>query len=104
MGGYYTELVERRGARPEVLAQEESRFAETLATGMALLDAETAKLESSVIPGETVFRLYDTYGFPVDLTADVARERGLAIDQQGFDAAMAAQRGRGRSASKFGPR
>ncbi len=101
MGGYYTELVAGEARAAQVLAQEESRFAETLATGMALLDAETAKLESSVIPGETVFRLYDTYGFPVDLTADVARERGLAIDQQGFDAAMAAQRGRGRSASKF---
>ena len=61
---------------------------------MALLDAETAKLTSSVIPGETVFRLYDTYGFPLDLTADVARERGLTIDQAGFDAAMEAQRGR----------
>ncbi len=59
---------------------------------MALLDAETAKLKSSVIPGETVFRLYDTYGFPADLTADVARERGLSIDQAGFDAAMEAQR------------
>jgi alanyl-tRNA synthetase len=102
MGGYYSELVEGEARAAEVLAQEESRFAETLATGMALLDAETAKLSSPVIPGETVFRLYDTYGFPVDLTADVARERGLAIDQQGFDAAMAAQRDRGRSASKFG--
>ena len=58
--------------------------------------------KSSVIPGETVFRLYDTYGFPLDLTADVARERGLTIDQEGFDAAMAAQRGRARAASKFG--
>ncbi len=69
---------------------------------MALLDAETAKLKSTVIPGETVFRLYDTYGFPLDLTADMARERGLTIDQAGFDAAMEAQRGRARAASKFG--
>jgi len=69
---------------------------------MALLDAEAAKLTSTVIPGETVFRLYDTYGFPLDLTADVARERGLTIDQAGFDAAMEAQRGRARAASKFG--
>ena len=76
MGDYYAELVQGEARAAEVLAQEESRFAETLATGMALLDAETAKLNSSVIPGETVFRLYDTYGFPVDLTADVARERG----------------------------
>ncbi len=102
MGDYYTELVRGEARAAEILAQEESRFAETLATGMALLDAETAKLTSPVIPGETVFRLYDTYGFPVDLTADVARERGYTIDQQGFDAAMAAQRNRGRSASKFG--
>ena len=102
MGDYYTELMQGQTPAAEILAQEESRFAETLATGMALLDAETAKLTSSVIPGETVFRLYDTYGFPVDLTADVARERGYTIDQQGFDAAMAAQRDRGRSASKFG--
>ncbi len=101
MGGYYTELKEGEGRAARVLEQEETRFAETLATGMALLDAETGKLEASVIPGETVFRLYDTYGFPIDLTADVARERGLTIDQQGFDAAMAAQRDRGRSASKF---
>ena len=102
MGGYYAELLEGESRAAQVLAQEESRFAETLATGMALLDAETAKLSSPVIPGETVFRLYDTYGFPVDLTADVARERGLTVDQEGFDAAMAAQRDRGRSASKFG--
>ncbi|MGA2342826.1 MAG: alanine--tRNA ligase [Steroidobacteraceae bacterium] len=102
MGGYYTELAAGAGRASQVLMQEETRFAETLATGMALLDAETAKLESKVIPGETVFRLYDTYGFPLDLTADVARERGLTIDQQGFDAAMAAQRGRARAASKFG--
>jgi len=102
MGSYYGELVSGEARAAQILAQEESRFAETLATGMALLDAETAKLKSSVIPGETVFRLYDTYGFPLDLTADVARERGLTIDQAGFDAAMAAQRGRGRAASKFG--
>jgi alanyl-tRNA synthetase len=102
MGDYYTELVQGEARAAQILAQEESRFAETLTTGMALLDGETAKLTSSVIPGETVFRLYDTYGFPVDLTADVARERGYTIDQQGFEAAMAAQRDRGRSASKFG--
>src|SRR5271156_1126928 len=102
MGAYYAELVSGEARAMQILAQEENRFAETLTTGMALLDAEAAKLKSSVIPGETVFRLYDTYGFPVDLTADVARERGYTIDQQGFDAAMAAQRDRGRSASKFG--
>ena len=102
MGGYYAELVSGEARATQILAQEESRFAETLTTGMALLDAETAKLTSTVIPGETVFRLYDTYGFPLDLTADVARERGLTIDQAGFDAAMDAQRGRARAASKFG--
>ncbi|HEV7610462.1 MAG TPA: alanine--tRNA ligase [Steroidobacteraceae bacterium] len=102
MGGYYIELVSGEARAAQILAQEEIRFAETLATGMALLDAEAAKLESTVIPGETVFRLYDTYGFPLDLTADVARERGLTIDQAGFDAAMEAQRDRARAASKFG--
>jgi alanyl-tRNA synthetase len=102
MGSYYAELVSGEARAAQVLAQEEARFAETLATGMALLDAETAKLKSPVIPGETVFRLYDTFGFPADLTADIARERGLAIDQAGFDAAMDAQRGRARAASKFG--
>ena len=102
MGAYYAELIGGEARATQVLAQEESRFAETLTTGMALLDAETAKLKSKVIPGETVFRLYDTYGFPLDLTADVARERGLSIDQAGFDAAMEAQRGRARAASKFG--
>jgi alanyl-tRNA synthetase len=102
MGAYYTELVSGEARATQILAQEENRFAETLTTGMALLDAEAAKLTSAVIPGETVFRLYDTYGFPLDLTADVARERGLTIDQAGFDAAMQAQRGRARAASKFG--
>jgi alanyl-tRNA synthetase len=102
MGSYYAELAKGEARATQVLAQEETRFAETLATGMALLDVETAKLKSSVIPGEVVFRLYDTYGFPADLTADIARERGLTIDQAGFDAAMEAQRGRARAASKFG--
>jgi alanyl-tRNA synthetase len=102
MGGYFTELAAGELRAMQVLAQEEGRFAETLTTGMALLDAETAKLKSKVIPGEIVFKLYDTYGFPLDLTADVARERGLTLDQAGFDAAMEAQRGRGRAASKFG--
>src|SRR5271165_3714832 len=102
MGSYYTELVSGEARAAKILAQEEDRFAETLTTGMALLEAETAKLKSKVIPGETVFRLYDTYGFPADLTADVARERGLTIDQAGFDAAMEAQRLRARAASKFG--
>src|ERR1022692_4821715 len=102
MGGYFTELVSGEVRAMQILALEEDRFAETLTRGMALLDAETAKLTSSVIPGETVFKLYDTFGFPLDLTADVARERGLTIDQAGFDKAMEAQRERARAASKFG--
>ena len=102
MGAAYPELVENAPRVVQMLAQEEDRFAETLTTGMALLDGETAKLASSVIPGDVVFKLYDTFGFPIDLTADVARERGLSIDQAGFDAAMEAQRGRARAASKFG--
>ena len=102
MGSYYTELVEGEARATQVLALEEERFAETLATGMALLDEATAKLSSPVIPGDIAFKLYDTFGFPLDLTADVARERGLTIDQAGFDAAMEAQRERARAASKFG--
>src|SRR5580693_10199417 len=102
MGAYYAELASGEARAAHVLAQEETRFAETLATGMALLDTETAKLKSSVIPGEIVFKLYDTYGFPADLTADIARERGLTIDQADFDVAMEAQRNRARAASKFG--
>jgi alanyl-tRNA synthetase len=102
MGAYYKELESGAQRAEQILEQEEIRFAETLTSGMALLDIETAKLESKVIPGATVFRLYDTYGFPADLTADVARERGLSIDQAGFDAAMEAQKERARAASKFG--
>ncbi len=86
----------------QVLEQEEERFAETLAQGMALLDGAIARLSGQQIPGETVFKLYDTYGFPVDLTADIARERGLTIDEAGFEAAMEEQRERARAASKFG--
>ena len=87
-----------------MLAQEEQRFAETLVQGMALLETAIANLApgQTRIGGETVFKLYDTYGFPVDLTADVARERDLTIDQAGFEAAMDAQRERARAASKFG--
>ena len=102
MGSYYAELGSGEARAAHVLAQEEIRFAETLATGMALLDAEIAKLKSSVIPGEVVFKLYDTFGFPADLTADIARERGLSIDQAGFDIAMDAQRRKAQAASKFG--
>ncbi|HEY7642068.1 MAG TPA: alanine--tRNA ligase [Steroidobacteraceae bacterium] len=102
MGAAYPELTTQRPQIERVLKQEEERFAETLSQGMALLDQAIGSLRSKQIPGETVFKLYDTFGFPVDLTADIARERGLTIDQPGFDAAMEAQRERGRAASKFG--
>lgn len=102
MGEAYPELKTQRAQIERVLKQEEERFAETLSQGMALLDQAIGSLSSQQIPGETVFKLYDTFGFPVDLTADIARERGLTIDQPGFDAAMQAQRERGRAGSKFG--
>ncbi len=103
MGTAYPELSVRRTAIERTLLQEEQRFAETLTTGMALLEESIARLGTRrEIDGETVFKLYDTFGFPVDLTADIARERGLSIDQAGFEAAMDAQRERARAASKFG--
>ena len=102
MGDAYPELRTQRAQIERVLKQEEERFAETLSQGMALLDQAIGSLQGKQIAGETVFRLYDTFGFPVDLTADIARERGLTIDEAGFEAAMEAQRERGRAASKFG--
>jgi alanyl-tRNA synthetase len=102
MGAAYPQLSQRRAHIERVLAQEEARFAETLATGMSLLDTAMRNLPGSVIDGATVFKLYDTYGFPVDLTADIAREHHLTIDQAGFEAAMDAQRARARAASRFG--
>ena len=110
MSEAYPELTRGREQAERVLRQEEERFAETLAKGMALLDEVIAQLPpagtaaggAAVIPGEVVFKLYDTYGFPADLTADIARERGLGIDQAGFDTAMEAQRRRSQEASKFG--
>ncbi|HET7758116.1 MAG TPA: alanine--tRNA ligase [Steroidobacteraceae bacterium] len=102
MGAAFPELTSRRNLAERVLRQEEERFAETLAKGMVLLEGAIRNLRGTqVIDGETVFKLYDTYGFPADLTADVARERGLAIDQAGFDAAMEGQRRRSQQASKF---
>ncbi|MDH5785230.1 MAG: alanine--tRNA ligase [Chromatiales bacterium] len=101
MGDVYPELVKAQSQVERVLAQEEERFAETLEQGMGLLEAAIGELSGNTIPGETVFKLYDTYGFPVDLTADVARERGLTIDQAGFDEAMAEQRARARAAGGF---
>ncbi|MFO1393691.1 MAG: alanine--tRNA ligase [Steroidobacteraceae bacterium] len=102
MGAAYPELRTQRAHIERVIRQEEERFAETLAQGMALLDGEIGRLSGKQIPGETVFRLYDTFGFPVDLTNDIARERGLTIDEPGFEAAMEEQRARARAASKFG--
>jgi alanyl-tRNA synthetase len=102
MGDAYPELIRGRSLAERVLKQEEERFAETLANGMSLLEAAIASLHGEVIDGETVFKLYDTFGFPADLTADIARERGLTIDQAGFDAAMEEQRRRSQEASKFG--
>jgi alanyl-tRNA synthetase len=103
MGEAYPELAKSADHVTRVLRQEEERFAETLANGMVLLEDAIRQLKGkTVIPGDTVFKLYDTFGFPVDLTADIARERGLAIDQGGFEQAMASQRERGRAASRFG--
>jgi alanyl-tRNA synthetase len=102
MGAAYPELHSHRAHIERVLRQEEERFAETLAQGMALLDGAIGKLSGKQIPGETVFRLYDTFGFPLDLTSDIARERGLTIDEAGFETAMNEQRNRARAASKFG--
>jgi alanyl-tRNA synthetase len=102
MGEAYPELVARRAHVERVLQQEEIRFAETLSQGMRLLEDAIAGLPAGgVIPGETVFKLYDTYGFPEDLTADIARERYLRVDTDGFATLMAAQRERARKASRF---
>ena len=104
MGEAYPELVKSQAHVERILKQEEERFAETLDHGMALLESVLADLSGNTVPGEMAFRLYDTYGFPVDLTADVARERGHHIDMDGFEAAMAGQRERARAASQFGVR
>ncbi|MDH4054996.1 MAG: alanine--tRNA ligase [Gammaproteobacteria bacterium] len=102
MGDAYPELIAAKAHVEKVLKKEEERFAETLDQGMEMLDAAIANLKGKRIPGEVIFKLYDTYGFPVDLTADIARERGLSIDEKGFESAMDQQRDRARAASKFG--
>ena len=99
MGDAYPAIVTGADGITEAIADEERRFADTLRSGMSLLDGAVVGLEDATIPGDIVFKLYDTYGFPPDLTADVARERGLDVDQAGFDLAMEAQRERGRAAS-----
>ncbi|MGH8085580.1 MAG: alanine--tRNA ligase [Lysobacter sp.] len=101
MGEAYPELVNKRELIDRALLAEEERFAETLDSGMRIFD-EVAARSKDTIPGADAFRLYDTYGFPVDLTADIARERGLSIDMDGFDAAMTRQRETARAAGKFG--
>ena len=100
MGAAYPELVAKRATVEQALRAEEQRFGETLEQGMKLFE-EVAKKSPKRIPGADAFRLYDTYGFPVDLTADIARERGLEVDMGGFEAAMQAQRERARAASQF---
>jgi alanyl-tRNA synthetase len=100
MGEAYPELANKRSFVEEALRAEEQRFGETLEHGMKVFD-DVAGQSGKIIPGEDAFRLYDTYGFPVDLTADIARERGLTVDMAGFDRAMEAQRERARAASKF---
>jgi alanyl-tRNA synthetase len=101
MGAAYPELGRQQAHVERILKVEEERFAETLEQGMRILEEDLAGLQGTEISGDTVFKLYDTYGFPMDLTADIARERGLTIDTAGFEAAMAAQRGRARAASQF---
>ena len=100
MGQAYPELVDAKVRIEAVLKQEEERFAETLENGMQLLEAALCH-ESRLLDGEALFRLYDTFGFPLDLTADIARERGVKIDQAGFERAMERQRERARATSKF---
>ena len=102
MGEAYPELAAARENVERVLKLEEERFAETLDQGMKILDADISNMKGKTISGETAFRLYDTYGFPIDLTADIARERNLSVDHAGFEVAMDEQRERARSASQFG--
>ena len=101
MGEAYPELVARREAIENALRKEEEQFARTLEQGLKLLEAELPNVQGNVIHGEVAFKLYDTYGFPVDLTADIARERGLTVDQAGFKVAMDEQRRRARDSGKF---
>ena len=101
MGEAYPELAAQQARIEAQLLKEEEQFAKTLEQGLKLLEGELAQLKGNVIPGETVFKLYDTYGFPTDLTADIARERDLTIDEAGFEVEMAAQRQRARDAGKF---
>src|SRR4029079_5637415 len=100
MGDAYPELVASEARVAQILKQEEERFAETLENGMKVLEGALTR-EDKMLDGETVFQLYDTFGFPVDLTADIARERGVRVDYAGFEEAMQRQRERARAASRF---
>ena len=101
MGEAYPELYRNQEFVEKVLMEEERQFARTLENGMSILEKSIAELQGNVIAGETVFKLYDTYGFPVDLTADIAREQSLVLDMDGFEAAMKVQREQARAASHF---
>ena len=102
MGEAFPELTSQQAHIERVLKAEEEQFAKTLEQGLRILEQDLAQLEGDVVPGDVVFKLYDTYGFPMDLTADIARERELTIDEAGFEREMDAQRERARSASAFG--
>lgn len=102
MGEAFPELKQQQAQIERILKTEEEQFAKTLEQGLRILEQDLAHLEGSVIPGSVVFKLYDTYGFPMDLTADIARERELTVDEEGFEREMQAQRERARSASSFG--
>lgn len=101
MGDAYPELVKAQSHIEKVLRQEEEQFSTTLSQGLKLFEQVVSEIKGDIIPGEAVFKLYDTYGFPADLTADIARERNLMLDYDGFEAAMSKQRERSRQASQF---
>lgn len=102
MGASFPELVREQANIERVLKAEEEQFSKTLEQGLKILEHDLAELKGTVVPGDVVFKLYDTYGFPMDLTADIARERNLTVDEEGFEREMEAQRVRARSASSFG--
>ncbi|MQT25259.1 alanine--tRNA ligase [Pseudomonas helleri] len=102
MGASFPELVREQANIERVLKAEEEQFSKTLEQGLKILEQDLAELKGTVVPGDVVFKLYDTYGFPMDLTADIARERNLTVDEAGFEREMEAQRVRARSASSFG--
>ncbi|WP_411392025.1 alanine--tRNA ligase [Pseudomonas sp. MPB23] len=102
MGDAFPELKQNQAHIERVLKAEEEQFAKTLEQGLKILEQDLANLQGTVVPGDVVFKLYDTYGFPMDLTGDIARERNLTLDEEGFEREMDAQRVRARSASAFG--